>query len=43
MTASRPGGEREVLRLLVDGRSDREIGAALSISHRTVARHMTGS
>ncbi len=34
--------EREVLRLLVDGRSDREIGAALSISHRTVARHMTG-
>ena len=34
--------EREVLRLLVDGRSDREIAAALSISHRTVARHMTG-
>ena len=34
--------EREVLCLLVDGLSDREIGAALSISHRTVARHMTG-
>ena len=34
--------EREVLRMLVDGRSDREIGAALHISHRTVARHMTG-
>ena len=34
--------EAEVLRLLVEGRSDREIGAVLFISHRTVMRHVTG-
>jgi len=34
--------ELDVLRLLVEGRSDREIAAALSISHRTVMRHVTG-
>ncbi|MDQ3411141.1 MAG: LuxR C-terminal-related transcriptional regulator [Chloroflexota bacterium] len=33
--------ELDVLRLLVEGRSDREIGAALFISHRTVMRHVT--
>jgi predicted ATPase/DNA-binding CsgD family transcriptional regulator len=32
--------EIEVLQLLVGGRSDREIAAALFISHRTVQRHM---
>ena len=31
-----------MLRLIVDGQSDREIAAALSISHRTVMRHVTG-
>jgi DNA-binding NarL/FixJ family response regulator len=34
--------EQDVLRLIVDGRSDREIAAALSISPRTVMRHVTG-
>jgi DNA-binding CsgD family transcriptional regulator/tetratricopeptide (TPR) repeat protein len=34
--------EREVLLLIVDGCSDREIAAALSISPRTVMRHVTG-
>ncbi len=33
--------EVEVLRLLVEGRTDKEIGAALFISHRTVMRHVT--
>jgi non-specific serine/threonine protein kinase len=33
--------EGEVLRLLVDGRTDREIAAALSISPRTVGGHVT--
>ena len=33
--------EAEVLRLVVEGRSDREIGEALFISPRTVMRHMT--
>jgi DNA-binding NarL/FixJ family response regulator len=33
--------EYEVLTLVVDGRSNREIGAALFISDRTVARHLT--
>jgi DNA-binding CsgD family transcriptional regulator len=33
--------ELEVLRLLCDGRSDREIGDALFISPRTVMRHVT--
>jgi DNA-binding CsgD family transcriptional regulator len=32
--------ELEVLRQLADGRSDREIGDALYISHRTVATHV---
>jgi non-specific serine/threonine protein kinase len=32
--------EREVLRLLADGRADREIGEALFISHRTVNAHV---
>ena len=32
--------ELEVLRHLADGRSDREIGDALYISHRTVATHV---
>ena len=34
--------ELDVLRLLVEGRSDREIGTVLGISHRTVMRHVTG-
>ena len=34
--------ERDVLRLLVEGRTDREIAAALFISHRTVMRHVSG-
>ena len=33
--------EYEVLTLVADGRSNREIGAALFISDRTVARHLT--
>ena len=33
--------ELEVLRLLAAGRSDREIGEALFISHRTVMRHVS--
>jgi predicted ATPase/DNA-binding CsgD family transcriptional regulator len=33
--------ERDVLRLLADGRSDREIAAALSLSSRTVGWHVT--
>jgi DNA-binding NarL/FixJ family response regulator len=32
--------ELEVLRLLATGRTDREIGDALSISHRTAMRHV---
>ena len=32
--------ELEVLRLLVEGRSDKEIGAALFISHRTAMNHV---
>jgi DNA-binding CsgD family transcriptional regulator len=34
--------ELEVLRLIVEGKSDREIAAALFISPRTVMRHVTG-
>jgi non-specific serine/threonine protein kinase len=34
--------ERQVLRLLVDGLSDKEIAAALSISTRTVSNHVSG-
>ena len=33
--------ENDVLALVADGRSNREIGAALFISDRTVARHLT--
>jgi non-specific serine/threonine protein kinase len=33
--------EREVLALLVEGRSDREIAGELFISHRTVMRHVS--
>ena len=33
--------EREVLTLVADGRSNRQIGEALYISDRTVARHLT--
>ena len=32
--------EVEVLRLLAEGRSDREIGAALFVSHRTAMKHV---
>jgi non-specific serine/threonine protein kinase len=32
--------EREVLRLIVEGRSDKEIGEALFISHRTAMTHV---
>ena len=32
--------EVEVLRLLVEGRSDKEIGATLFISHRTAMNHV---
>jgi DNA-binding NarL/FixJ family response regulator len=35
------GRECEVLALVADGRSNREIGEALHISDRTVARHLT--
>jgi DNA-binding CsgD family transcriptional regulator len=34
--------EIEVLRLLVEGRSDREIGAALFISRHTASNHVAG-
>jgi DNA-binding NarL/FixJ family response regulator len=33
--------EREVLALVADGGSNRQIGEALYISDRTVARHLT--
>ncbi|HUG15888.1 MAG TPA: AAA family ATPase [Thermomicrobiales bacterium] len=33
--------EIEVLRLIVEGKTDREIGAELFISHHTVARHVS--
>jgi DNA-binding NarL/FixJ family response regulator len=33
--------EKEVLALLVEGRSDREIAGELFISHRTVMRHVS--
>jgi DNA-binding NarL/FixJ family response regulator len=33
--------EQEVLRLLVEGRSNREIGELLFISHRTATTHVT--
>jgi DNA-binding NarL/FixJ family response regulator len=33
--------ELEVLRLLADGLTDREVGARLFISHRTVERHVS--
>ena len=34
--------EQQVLRLLVDGLSDKEIAASLSISARTVSNHVSG-
>ena len=34
--------ELDVLRQLVDGKTDKEIGDELFISHRTVMRHVTG-
>jgi DNA-binding CsgD family transcriptional regulator len=34
--------ELDVLRLIIEGKTDREIAAALFISHRTVMRHVTG-
>ncbi|MGH9172833.1 MAG: response regulator transcription factor, partial [Vicinamibacterales bacterium] len=34
--------ELDVLRLIVEGKTDREIAEALFISHRTVMRHVTG-
>ncbi len=34
--------ELDVLRLLAEGRSDREIAAALALSRRTVTTHVTG-
>jgi DNA-binding NarL/FixJ family response regulator len=34
--------ELEVLRLMVDGQTNREIAAALSISEKTVEKHITG-
>ncbi|TCC31056.1 helix-turn-helix transcriptional regulator [Kribbella speibonae] len=37
------GRECEVLSLVADGRSNREIGRALHISDRTVARHLTNA
>jgi DNA-binding NarL/FixJ family response regulator len=33
--------ERDVLRLLTEGRIDREIAEALSLSYRTVTTHVT--
>ena len=33
--------EQEIVRLMVDGRSNDEIGAALSISHKTVEGHLS--
>ena len=34
--------ELEVLRLLADGRSDREVAATLGVSHRTATTHVAG-
>jgi DNA-binding NarL/FixJ family response regulator len=33
--------EREILRLVVDGRTNEEIGAAMGTSHKTVEAHLT--
>ena len=45
MHPSRPGGlterEVEVLRLVASGRSNPEIAAALVLSEKTVARHLS--
>ena len=41
MARERHEREQEVLRLLAQGQSNREIADALFISHRTVARHLT--
>jgi DNA-binding NarL/FixJ family response regulator len=39
--AALTGREREVLRLIAAGRPNKAIAAALSMSERTVARHVT--
>lgn len=41
MTVGLSARERDVLALLLDGRSNREISASLSISHRTVEVHVS--
>jgi DNA-binding NarL/FixJ family response regulator len=35
------GREKEILRLVVEGRSTREIAEELFVSHRTVSTHLT--
>jgi DNA-binding NarL/FixJ family response regulator len=41
LAASLTARETEVLRLLAEGRTNREIGEALAISSRTVRLHVT--
>jgi DNA-binding CsgD family transcriptional regulator len=42
LPASLTRRELEVLRLLAEGRTDREVAAALGVSHRTATTHVTG-